>query len=299
MSGNEWMRVGVKAALKEQRADEAERRFERVEAGECAGFKERWRTKAVVGARRLPSGGVMVMVEWPNPAHVDSEVRLINLTADERRVAHLIVFSRLHAKKVALAAVRAVVARAAAASSAEREALGLARRRCSRLAEGAAGARDGPAGTVVADIVRESLARRAGAAAAGTQTEGAMEVCGVGDEAMEDGVAGRRSGGAPGSEGQGSDGAVESEADRVTGISEVRNGRAGPEALVRRGAESEDEEMAGTAMEEWVAVSSLPKGWRALARRMLREAGLAIGKGAAGRRESARRAVTAPQGGGG
>ena len=51
--------------------------------------------------------------------------------------------------------------------------------------------------------------------------------------------------------------------------------------------------MAGTAMEEWVAVSSLPKGWRALARRMLREAGLAIGKGAAGRRESARRAVTA------
>ena len=99
----------MKAALKEQRADEAERRFERVEAGECAGFKERWRTKAVVGARRLPSGGVMVMVEWPNPAHVDSEVRLIDLTADERRVAHRIVFSRLHAKKVALAAVRAVV----------------------------------------------------------------------------------------------------------------------------------------------------------------------------------------------
>ena len=76
------MRVGMKAALKEQRADEAELRFERVEAGECAGFKERWRTKAVVGARRLPSGGVMVMVEWPNPAHVYSEVRLIDLTTE-------------------------------------------------------------------------------------------------------------------------------------------------------------------------------------------------------------------------
>ena len=110
---------------------------------------------------------------------------------------------------------------------------------------------------------------------------------------MEGGVAGRRSDGAPGGEGQGSDGAVEGGADGVTGISEVRNGRAGPEALVRRGAESEDEEMAGTAMEEWVAVSSLPKGWRALARRMMREAGLAIGEGVAGRRESARRAVTA------
>eukprot|EP00966_Prymnesium_polylepis_P285221 6588654-Prymnesium_polylepis.1 len=58
---------------------------------------------AVVGARRLPSGGVMAMVAWPNPAHVDSEVRLIDLTVDERRVAHRIVFSRLalHAKKVA------------------------------------------------------------------------------------------------------------------------------------------------------------------------------------------------------
>ena len=141
----------------------------------------------------------MVMVEWPNPAHVDLEVRLIDLTADERRVAHRIVFSRLHAKKVALAAVRVVVARAAAASSAEREVLGHARRRCSRLAEGAAGPRGGPAGTVVADIVCESLARRAEAAAAGTQAEGAMEVCGVGDEAMEGGVAGRRSGGASGS----------------------------------------------------------------------------------------------------
>eukprot|EP00966_Prymnesium_polylepis_P238165 5507875-Prymnesium_polylepis.1 len=108
------MRIGVKAALKEQCADEAERRFERVETGECAGFKERWRTKAVVGARRLPSGGVMATVEWPDPAHVDSEVRLIDLTVDERRVAHRFVFARLHAKKVALAAVRAVVARAAA-----------------------------------------------------------------------------------------------------------------------------------------------------------------------------------------
>eukprot|EP00966_Prymnesium_polylepis_P210446 4873210-Prymnesium_polylepis.1 len=36
---------------------------------------------------------------------------------------------------------------------------------------------------------------------------------------------------ASGSEGQGSDGAVEGKADGVTGMSEVRNGRAGPEAL--------------------------------------------------------------------
>eukprot|EP00966_Prymnesium_polylepis_P153106 3536840-Prymnesium_polylepis.1 len=43
-------------------------------------------------------------------------------------------------------------------------------------------------------------------------------------------------------------------------------------------------------MEEWVAVSSLPKDWRALARRMMQEAGLAIGRGVAGRSESARRA---------
>eukprot|EP00966_Prymnesium_polylepis_P029281 679727-Prymnesium_polylepis.1 len=46
-------------------------------------------------------------------------------------------------------------------------------------------------------------------------------------------------------------------------------------------------------MEEWVAVSSLPKGWRALAHRMMREAGLAIGRGVAARSESARRAVEA------
>eukprot|EP00966_Prymnesium_polylepis_P206510 4784657-Prymnesium_polylepis.1 len=51
-AAREWwrrgVRVGVKAALKEhERADQAKRRFERVEAGECAGFKERWRTKAV------------------------------------------------------------------------------------------------------------------------------------------------------------------------------------------------------------------------------------------------------------
>jgi len=84
-----------------------------VEAGECAGFKERWRTKAVVGVRRLPSGGVMAMVEWPKTLHMDSEVRLIDLTPDERSVAHRIVFARSYAKKVA---------RAAAASAAEREA---------------------------------------------------------------------------------------------------------------------------------------------------------------------------------
>eukprot|EP00966_Prymnesium_polylepis_P098040 2270572-Prymnesium_polylepis.1 len=50
-AGREWwrrgLRVGVRAALKDLRADQAERRFEKVEAGECAGFKERWRTKAV------------------------------------------------------------------------------------------------------------------------------------------------------------------------------------------------------------------------------------------------------------
>ena len=45
------------------------------------------------------------------------------------------IHTKLHAKKVALAAVRAVVARAAAASSAEREVLGLARRRCIALCE--------------------------------------------------------------------------------------------------------------------------------------------------------------------
>ena len=94
---------------------------------------------------------------------------------------------------------------------------------------------------------------------------------------------------------------MEGEADGVTGISKVRNRRAGPEALVRRGAESENAEMAGTAMEEWVAVSSLPKGWRALARRMMREAGLAIahreGRGRkVGERSESR---DGPQGGGG
>eukprot|EP00966_Prymnesium_polylepis_P125367 2898967-Prymnesium_polylepis.1 len=78
------MRVGVKAALKEQRADQAERRFERVEAGECAGFKERWRTKAVVGARRLPSGGVMVTVSWPNPAHVTPDPKRCSMKVKSR-----------------------------------------------------------------------------------------------------------------------------------------------------------------------------------------------------------------------
>eukprot|EP00966_Prymnesium_polylepis_P152872 3531276-Prymnesium_polylepis.1 len=107
--------------------------------------------RAVVGARRLPSGGVVAMVEWPNPAHVDSEVSLIDLTVDERKVAHCIMFARLHAKKVALAAVRAVGARAATAAAAEREAAGHARRRCSRLAEGAVALRGGTAGTAVAD----------------------------------------------------------------------------------------------------------------------------------------------------
>eukprot|EP00966_Prymnesium_polylepis_P087014 2013658-Prymnesium_polylepis.1 len=43
------MRVGVCSALKDLRADQAERRYSMVEASECAGFKERWRTKAVVG----------------------------------------------------------------------------------------------------------------------------------------------------------------------------------------------------------------------------------------------------------
>ena len=143
----------MRAALKELRADQAERRYARMEAGECAGFKERWRTKAVVGARRLPSGGVMAMVEWPNPAHVDSGFRLINLTVDERKVAHRIVFARLHAKKVALEAVRAVRARAAAEAAAEREALGHKRRRCSRLVEGAVESRGGPAGEAVAAVV--------------------------------------------------------------------------------------------------------------------------------------------------
>eukprot|EP00966_Prymnesium_polylepis_P254573 5882348-Prymnesium_polylepis.1 len=37
----------------------------------------------------------------------------------------------------------------------------------------------------------------------------------------------------------------------------------------------------------------LREAWRALARRMMREAGLAIGKGVAGRSESAQRAVVA------
>eukprot|EP00966_Prymnesium_polylepis_P128228 2965630-Prymnesium_polylepis.1 len=56
----------------------------------------------------------MAMVEWPNQLHVNSEVRLIELTPDERSVAHRIVFARSEAKKVARAAVKAVVARAAA-----------------------------------------------------------------------------------------------------------------------------------------------------------------------------------------
>ena len=146
-AGREWwrrgLRFGVRAALKDLRADQAERRFEKVEAGECAGFKERWRTKAVVGARRLSSGGVMAMVEWPNQLHVNSEVRLIDLTPDERSVAHRIVFARSHAKKVARAAVKAVVTRAATACTAEREAQGQVRRRGSRLAEGVTALRGG------------------------------------------------------------------------------------------------------------------------------------------------------------
>eukprot|EP00966_Prymnesium_polylepis_P008943 206398-Prymnesium_polylepis.1 len=206
------------STLKEQRADQAEWRYERLEAGECAGFKERWRTKAVVGARRLPSGGVVAMVEWSNPAHVDSEVRLrlIDLTVDERKVAHRIVFARLHAKKVALAAVRSVRARAATAAAAEREAAGHARRRCSRLAEGAVASRGGPAGTAVADIVRESRARRVEAAAAGGQAEEAGAACRIGDEPTEGEEAGRRAVGASGQRtGQVTKGAAEGVAGGV------------------------------------------------------------------------------------
>jgi hypothetical protein len=115
----EWKRRGKrkgwKVALRKLRSDRAEVLYDKVEKGECAGYGERWRTKEVVDAWRLPSGGVMALVKWPNPLHADEEVRLIGLSVDERAVAHRIIFARQYAKRTARDAVKAVLARAAEA----------------------------------------------------------------------------------------------------------------------------------------------------------------------------------------
>eukprot|EP00966_Prymnesium_polylepis_P187641 4349823-Prymnesium_polylepis.1 len=91
-------------ATEELRVDRAAALHAQVEAGECAGYGERWRTKRVVNARLLPTGGAVATVEWPNPQHADSELRLIGLTSDERAVAWRIIHARQAARKVARAA---------------------------------------------------------------------------------------------------------------------------------------------------------------------------------------------------
>ena len=177
-AGREWWRHDTRrgwlVALRELRAERAAVRYAQVEAGECAGFGGRWRTKRVVDARLLPSGGAVAMVEWPNPRHADEEVRLIDLTTDERAVAWRIIHSRQAARKVARMAVRAVVARAAAETLAARLASGQLDRRSGRLAEVAAATAEAPARAVVASLVRGVLLRvvRNAAAASENAVEG-------------------------------------------------------------------------------------------------------------------------------
>ena len=169
-AGREWwrhdMRRGWREALRELRVDRAERLFDMVEAGECAGHRGRWRTSRVVDARMLPSGGAVAMVEWAGRMrggagrlHVNSETKLIHLSQDERGVAWRIIHARRYAKKVALAAVRAVVARARAETMAVWAADGRLDRRSGRLVEVAAAANDAPARAVIASLVSDVLGR--------------------------------------------------------------------------------------------------------------------------------------------
>ena len=185
------------------------------------------------------------MVEWPNKEHVDSEVRLVDLTKDERAVAHRIIFARTHAKRVALAAVRAVRARAAAAEGGEgREAGEHARRRCSRLVEEAEAAREAPARALVSALVSNTLRRVVAAAAtadgeagdgAGEQREQRVRGGHRSAKARRTSTASGRRAEEVGSEGEETEGEGDAPEGfgKVDKIVEVGVGAQGAEALVR------------------------------------------------------------------